>query len=118
LAGGPPRFVRQFAWTKGRARSGATDLPLETQVEATARGHALAAAQRLLTEQTQIVSLCATPMAIAEIAARLHMHLGVARVIVTDLAKAGLVAVTLADVDDDGPDLVTLERLLDDLQAL
>jgi hypothetical protein len=118
LASGAPRFVRQFAWTKGRARSGPSDLPLETQVMATSRGRALAAAQRLLTEQAHIVALCAAPVAIAEVAARLHIHLGVARVIVTDLAKAGLVAVTLADVDDDGPDLVTLERLLDDLQAL
>ena len=113
-----PRFVRQFAWTKGRARSGPADLPLETQVSATSRGRALAGAQRLLTEQSQIVALCSAPMAIAEVAARLQIHLGVARVIVTDLARAGLVAVTLADVGDDGPDLVTLERLLDDLQAL
>ena len=118
VAADKPRFVRQFALTQGRARSIGTDLPLEVQVQATARGMTRARRHGLTEEQASIVQLCASALSIAEISAHLHIHLGVARVIVSDMAEVGLVAVTVPDVGADGPDLPTLERLLDDLQAL
>ena len=60
----------------------------------------------------------ATPISIAEVAAKLQVHLGIARVLVSDMADQGLLALSTADFDETGPDLRTLERLLDDLQAI
>jgi hypothetical protein len=110
------RFVRQFALTRGRARSIGRDLPLETLVQATAAGRG--GRDHLDAEQAAVIDLCPTPIAIAELSAHLGTHLGVARVIVSDMVVHDLVAVSDADLDADGPDLATLERLLDDLQAL
>jgi len=112
----PNRFVRQFALTQGRARSIGTDLPLDTQVQTTLSGRNRE--RELVAESAAILRMCRTPISIAEISAHLHVHLGVARVLVSDLAATGDVAVTTADHDENGPDLLTLERLLDDLQAL
>ena len=112
----PSRFVRQFALTQGRTRSLGRDLPLETLVLATATGRAHL--PRLGAEQAFVIERCRSPIAIAEIAAHLRIHLGVARVIVSDMFAQDLVAISASSVDGEGPDLVTLERLLDDLQAL
>jgi hypothetical protein len=110
------RFVRQFALTRGRARSIGRDLPLETLVQATANGHRRR--DHLEVEQATVIDLCTSPIAIAELSAHLGTHLGVARVIVSDMVVHDLVAISDAELDADGPDLATLERLLDDLQAL
>lgn len=110
----PARFLRQFALTSGRVRSLGRDLPLETLVLVTTAGAERAVG--LPTEQAAILSLCRSPISIAEVSARLQVHLGVARVLVSDLAVRGFLA-TSAEDGDDGPDLATLERLLDDLQA-
>ena len=53
----------------------------------------------------------------AEISAHLHVHLGIARVLVSDLVAHGHVAISDTDTGNNGPDLPTLERLLDDLKA-
>ncbi len=111
----PARFVRQYALTQGRARSVGLDLPLDALVETTKLGVELM--PRLTGEQLSIVTLASEPLSIAEISAHLHVHLGVARVLVSDLVAHELVAVS-AVPDDDGPDLNTLERLLVDLNAL
>jgi len=111
------RFVRQFALTQGRTRSLAgQDLPLDTLVLATEVGRSRVGL--LAAEQALVIERCRTPIAIAEIAAHLHTHLGVARVIVSDMFAQDLVAISTSDFDVDGPDIGTLERLLDDLQAL
>lgn len=111
----PPRFVRQFALTQGRARSVGRDLPLDTLVQAAidpARVNSFNGVQLL------ILQLCQSPISIAEISAHLHVHLGIARVLVSDLAARSAVAVAAGQDSATGPDLETLERLLDDLKAL
>jgi hypothetical protein len=111
------RFVRQFALTQGRARSlTGHDLPLDTLVQATQVGRDRIGL--LAAEQALVIERCRTPIAIAEISAHLHTHLGVARVIVSDMFAQDLVAISTSDFEGDGPDIGTLERLLDDLQAL
>jgi len=112
----PSRFVRQYALTRGRVRSTGADLELDTLVASTARGRSTSAA--LASEQRRILELSASPISVAEISAHLHLHLGIARVLVSDLAAEGLVVVSERSGDGTGPDLPTLERLLDDLQAL
>jgi hypothetical protein len=112
----PNRFVRQFALTQGRVRSSANDLALDTLVRQTESG--ARAARRLPREQAAIIALTATTISVAEISAHLHLHLGIARVLVSDLAGHGYVIVSDHTRHDAGPDLPTLERLLDDLQSL
>ena len=110
-----PRFVRQFALTKGRAYSVGRDLPLDTLVQSNVDAAGLAAFSG---EQLVILGLCRRPISIAEISAHLGVHLGIARVLVSDLAARRLVEVATGEDRTDGPDLETLERLLDDLKAL
>ena len=110
------RFVRQYALTQGRVRSVGADLPLDTLVKSTPRGRA--GSELLAPEQRNIVEWATSPISIAEISAHLHLHLGIARVLVSDLASSGHVVVSDTAIATAGPDLPTLERLLDDLQAL
>ena len=112
----PRRFVRQFALTGGRARSIGLDLPIDTLV--TLSGPGRERAPMLFAEQAEIAHRCQSAISIAEISAHLGVHLGIARVLVSDMVSLGLVDVTTRTADEvDGPDLFTLERLLDDLQA-
>lgn len=113
---GGSRFVRQYALTQGRVRSLGTDLELDTLVQSTLRGRA--AASSSTREHRAILELSASPLSVAEISAHLHLHLGIARVLVSDLAALGHVVVSESTTGASGPDLPTLERLLDDLQAL
>lgn len=107
--------VRPYALTGGRTRP-RTDLPVEAMVRASGSG--LADRPRLALERHAIVELCATPHSVAEVSALLHLHLGVARVLIGDLADEGLLVVHRPDLGGDRPDLRLLERVLDGLQAL
>ncbi len=107
-----PRFLRQYALTQGRVHSVGRNLPLDALVQVTDRGRAEAATRA--PEQAAVLRLADSPVSIAEISAHLHVHLGIARVLVSDLFAHGLIALG-ADDQGDGPDLETLERLLDDL---
>lgn len=112
----PPRFLRQYALTQGRVHSIGVDLALDTLVQTSPLGHELL--QVLPAEQASMLRLATDPVSIAEIGAHLHVHLGIARVLVSDLHARDLVAVSASDFDDgDGPDLETLERLFDDLSS-
>ncbi len=115
VGGGPRtgRLVRPYALTGGRVRSDA-DLPLETLVVTTPVG---AQATRLAWERRAIAEMCSVPVAVAEVAARLRVPLGVARVLVGDMTSEGLVQV-YRPVEVERPDLLLLERVLDGLQAL
>jgi Protein of unknown function (DUF742) len=115
--GGPAFRVRSYVITQGRTRS-AVDLPLETLVRVTPQG--VSAAPRLALERKQIVSLCNAPISIAEISAHLRVPLGVARVLVGDMAEQGLLKSYQPQHAKTGerPDLKLLERVLDGLQAL
>jgi Protein of unknown function (DUF742) len=113
--GGSPRFVRQFAMTQGRARSHGQDLALDTLVKITALGQRVL--NREMAERLAVLRITESPISIAEVSARIGVHLGIARVLVSDLANDGLVAVSETQTGDARPDLPTLERLLNDLQA-
>jgi hypothetical protein len=68
-------------------------------------------------EARRIVDLCQTPLSVAEIAARLLLPLGVARVLVGDLVAANAVTVDVG-AQDAANDVALLERLLDGIRAL
>ena len=107
------RLVPAYALTGGRTRSVGRDLPIESIVTTTADG--MRNLLQLQFERREIVLLCRRPHAIAEIAARVKVPLGVARVLVSDLTAIGALAVHLPSTDR--PDRAILERLLSGLRA-
>ena len=115
-------LVRPYAVTRGRTRP-KLDIAIEALVETTVRGRAAntrpgnAHGQ----EQQYISTLCDGRLqSLAEIAARMQLPLGVARVIVADMAADGLVAVyeptSLDENESVGTEL--LERVLSGLRRL
>lgn len=107
-------LVRPYYWTGGRTAS-RIDLSVETLVSATGRAADPAASP----EHRTIVKLCATPHSVAELAALLSMPLGVARVMLGDMAEAGSVVVhrTVGSADA-APDIELMRRVLAGLQRL
>lgn len=110
------RVVPHYALTGGRTRSASRDMPIEAMATATELG--LAAAPSLEPEHRRIVEACASPQSLAEIGSLLGVPVGVARVLVSDLAGDEHLAVHLPLVGPDGrPRRELLERLLDGLRA-
>jgi uncharacterized protein DUF742 len=114
------RFVRPYALTLGRTRPaqppGAHELEIETLVSTTAFGEA--ALGTLALERRSITQLCRDILSIAEIAAKLDVPLGVARVLVGDMAEEGYVAIHRPTSPSDRPDLALLERVLYGLREI
>ncbi|KOU61126.1 multi-component regulatory system-4 [Streptomyces sp. MMG1533] len=114
---GPVPAVRPFLVTAGRVAPSANGrtMPVETQVVATAEG--IAGLDRLSFEQHDIVAACRRPQSIAEIAARLRLHLNVVRILSEDLRAAGQLTV---HVPDSGVthDASVLRRVIDGLRAI
>ncbi|MFJ9605772.1 DUF742 domain-containing protein [Kitasatospora sp. NPDC101176] len=122
-----PLGPRPYALTRGRTRPD-LHLALEALVSTTAgadeppRGtHRAQRAQRdaLGPEHHAIQRLCREPRSVAEIAALLSVPLGVARILVADLAGAGLVVIEQTVASTTGqPDTLLLERVLGGLRNL
>jgi hypothetical protein len=114
---GPASAVRPFLLTAGRVAPTASGrpVPVETQVVATATG--LEALGRLSFEQHDIVAACRRPQSIAEIAARLRLHLNVVRVLAEDLRAEGHLTVHVPHTDVTH-DSSVLRRVIDGLRAI
>jgi hypothetical protein len=111
-----PRGLRPFVLTAGRVQGDDPEIGLETQVSARPRTSA-APLPRLAPELQAIVGLCAEPLSVAEISARLRLHLGVTKILVGDLRVAGYVDVHLMDVSSThDPD--TILRVMRGLRAI
>lgn len=89
--GGGVSRLRPYVLTSGRAEPVDQTLEIEAQVQTTDLG--TSAYGRLAFEYREIVDLCRTTMSVAEVAARLGLHIGVARVLVADLAAHGYLLV-------------------------
>jgi Protein of unknown function (DUF742) len=92
-----PARIPPYLLTGGRARPADESLELEAQVVATAAGREDLA--RLHFEPRDIVRLCENPYAVAEVAARLGLHLGVTRILVGDLVLTGHLSVRRPEHD-------------------
>jgi hypothetical protein len=105
-------LVRPYSLTEGRNAS-CVDLAVGTLVSAT--GHPPNSVAR--PEHHTLLRLCATPHSVAELAALLSMPLGVARVLLGDLAAAGSIAVhrTVGSAEA-APDVALMQRVLTALQ--
>jgi hypothetical protein len=104
--------LRPFVLTSGRVDGPDPTIGMETQVTV----HPGAPPARLPPEQRAIIALCAEPLSVAEISARLRMHLGVTRILVGDLRAKGLLDVHL--LDNDFPDPDTIMRVIRGLRAI
>jgi uncharacterized protein DUF742 len=110
------RVVPVYAFTGGRTRAAGRELPLETVVRAAEQ--AARSVAGLAMESRAIVEMCWEPRSLAEIGAGLGVPVGVARVLVGDLANAGYLEVHLpTTADGGGPGRLVLGRLLDGLRA-
>lgn len=115
-------LVRPYAVTRGRTRP-RLDIAIEALVETTVRGRSASAKENTShsREHQYIATLCDGRLqSLAEIAARMQLPLGVARVLIADMAADGLVAV-YEPTSFDGNDAVgteLLERVLSGLRRL
>jgi hypothetical protein len=72
----------------------------------------------LTPEQESIMMLCRSIRSVAEISALLRVPLGVARVLIADMADEGLVRLHMPQLSQGQPDLNLLERVLSGLRRL
>ncbi|HCU92703.1 MAG TPA: DUF742 domain-containing protein [Actinobacteria bacterium] len=108
-------LVRPYAVTGGRTKP-----RYQLQIEAmVAASHYEARDLSVLSPECQaILGFCRDWRSVAEISAVLRMPLGVARVLIADMAVEGLVRVHQLDHAQGRPDLNLLERVLSGLRKL
>jgi hypothetical protein len=115
----PASAVRPYLVTAGRIAPSPSSrtMPLETQVVATVAGLDALDGDGLAFEQHDIVAACRQPQSVAEIAARLRLHLNVVRVLAEDLRAEGRLTV---HVPDSGVvhDASVLRRVIEGLRAI
>jgi hypothetical protein len=113
----PSGLVRPYAMTGGRTRP-RYQLAIEALISTTADPERL---RGQLPEHQRICLLCREVKSVAEISALLTIPLGVVRILVADLAEAGLVAIHQPGGDESAggqPDVTLLERVLSGLRKL
>ena len=108
--------LRPFVLTSGRVGTHDPDIELHTQVTSRVPAASGAELAALASEARAIVVLCAEPLSVAEISARLHLHLGVTKILVGDLRAAGLLDVHVLDVASPH-DPETILRVIHGLRA-
>ncbi|MCG8914869.1 DUF742 domain-containing protein [Actinokineospora sp. PR83] len=102
-------LVRPYAWTRGRTHT-RSDLAIEALISTVAPDLATSWEHRAVTD------LCTTPRSVAEVSALMSLPLGVARVLISDLADSH--AVTIHHRTGDAPDLAFMGRVLEGLRKL
>lgn len=107
--------VRPYAMTGGRTRPTHDPLAIETLVSTTST---VDLTPKLTVEQRAIAALCHDILSIAEVSAKLHLPLGVVRILVGDMADEHLVVIHRPVHAGDRPDLALLERVLYGLHSI
>lgn len=109
-------LVRPYFRTRGRTKPD-YDLALEALVSTSERGRRLERVR--VPEHRSICGLCLDTRSVAEVAALLHLPLGVVRVLVGDVAGLGLVLVHSASAMEGGrPSIEFMERVLSGLRRI
>jgi hypothetical protein len=103
-------LVRPFLLTGGRTCPGQEGLRIESLIQ-TRVG---ASNGSLRFEARQIFELCTRPNSVAEVAAALHVPVGVARVLVSDLIAEGVVTL----LQNEELSVQMIERIRDRVRAL
>ena len=112
-----PRLVRPYALTSGRTES-VVDLPIEATLEVLPSGRTATWPEGDLSGR--IIELCGASQSVAEVSAKLHIPLGVARVLIGDLVTAGHLKTraTISDNTTSDERRELIERTLSGLRAL
>jgi hypothetical protein len=109
-------IVRPYARTGGRTRT-SLSLPVEALIMTTALGSSSECYGQ--PDHREIAVLCQDVRSVAEVAALVNVPLGVARVLIADMAETGLVTVhNNAPPESGEPGLALLERVLSGLRGL
>jgi hypothetical protein len=109
-------IVRPYAWTRGRTKS-TMDLRIEALVTTSELGEDIEAMTQ--TEHRSVAELCTEPRSVAEVATLLRVPLGVAKVLLGDMAGLGLVIVhKTATGGANKAHLMLMERVLSGLRRL
>jgi hypothetical protein len=107
-------LVRPYAMTGGR-----TEPRYHLEIEAmVAAAHYEADLTVLSPECQAIQEFCRDWRSVAEVSAVLQMPLGVARILIADMAAEGLVRIHQLNHAQGGPDVKLLERVLSGLRRL
>jgi hypothetical protein len=107
--------VRAYTMTGGRAHASGV-LEFETMLQATGGGREALTALKF--ERAEILRLCQTdPQSVAELAAKMHVPIGVVRVVAADLASEGMLESfqPSANVADD---VLLITRLIAGVRSL
>lgn len=108
------RLIRPYAITGGRTGSDDAVIGLEAQIQANTRASSNVGAYRW--EAAKLIELVQAPTALVEVAARLEIPIGVARVLVADLVRDGAVVVHVPQRSQSFTSL--LEEVLDGVRSL
>lgn len=109
-------IVRPYSRTGGRTRA-RFDLALESLVSTSEAGRRRE--DPIDAEHLPIVELCERVRSVAEVAALIGIPLGVARILLADMAGVGLVIVHRATTPAGAmPDMAMMERVLSGLRRL
>jgi hypothetical protein len=111
---GDPWRARPFTVTSGRTEP-STSLDLMTLVKTSAG--TTASSDWLGIDHGPVFELCRSPISVAEVAAHLGLPLTVAKILLADLVKLGVV-ITKAPTNFNETDLTVLEAVRDGLRAL
>ncbi|MGB8860569.1 MAG: DUF742 domain-containing protein [Ilumatobacteraceae bacterium] len=106
--------VRAYTMTGGRSHAGG--LEFETMLQATGAGREALTAMKF--ERAVILRLCQTdPLSVAELSARMHVPIGVVRVVAADLVSEGMLESfqPSANVADD---VLLITRLIAGVRSL
>ncbi len=110
-------LIRPYAWTGGRTEP-ARELAMDTLVSTTAVASGTAEHSADADHQA-VAALCVEPRAVAEVAALLPVPLGVARVLLGDMAERGMIRVHHSGGGaGESPDVEVMRRVLDGLRQL
>lgn len=111
-----PAAVRPYTWTRGRTKSG-LDLAIEALVSTSRSGRDQIGLLQM--EHRAVAELCSEARSVAEVAALMKLPLGVARVLLGDMAELGVVTVhKTAGSTGTTPDMALMERVLSGLRRL
>jgi hypothetical protein len=108
-------LVRPYTVTGGRTEP---RYQLEIEAMVFAEHYGARNLSQLSPECQSILAFCRGWQSVAEISAVLKIPLGVARILIADLAADGLVRIHQPDHAQGGPDVELLERVLSGLRRL
>lgn len=115
IGNGDGRLIRPYSLTGGRTRPSRTDLAMTSQVIAVP---SVDTRTDVEPEAQEILAHCSSPLAVAELASRTGLPLGVLRILLSDLMDQGHVMVYTSRWKRGRPHPDVLRSVIDRIRAL